>query len=293
MDTENNLMAERMPSLVSTRFDDRRATGLAGGWEVLRIFGRRKKAPLLRRGHELFESVKSDLGSSRIYPHASSPECQTPRKVARAIFQGLLPRGQGKTSRVGMRQGQDGHSGSVKVPLPEGTRQGDVVKLKLTVDHNKILHWWYSVGQGEFTAASPFNDPWTPRQLDPSEKRLLAFRRQMADELAAKNQLSDDTFKQELVNSLVQDNLLHDLEQLRTALAASYVTSGREIVRLEGSLKSKVQSLKSLVMGGPDFDLDLSKAGSASFQLAGSAGIPVTPERIPRGLDRTGESEHN
>jgi len=25
-------------------------------------------------------------------------------------------------------------------------------------------------------------------------------------------------------------------------------------------------------MGGPDFDLDLSKAGSASFQLAGSAG---------------------
>jgi hypothetical protein len=90
MDAENNLMAERMPSLVSTRFDDRRATGLAGGWEVLRIFGRRKKAPLLRRGRELFESVKSDLGSSRIYAHASSPECQTPRKVARAIFRGLL-----------------------------------------------------------------------------------------------------------------------------------------------------------------------------------------------------------
>jgi molecular chaperone DnaK (HSP70) len=32
MDAENNLMAERMPSLISTRFDDRRATGLAGGW---------------------------------------------------------------------------------------------------------------------------------------------------------------------------------------------------------------------------------------------------------------------
>jgi CHAT domain-containing protein len=55
----------------------------------------------------------------------------------------------------------------------------------------------------------------------------------------------------------------------------SYVTSGREIVRLEGSPKSKVQSLESLVMGGPDFDLDLSKARSASFQLAGSAGIPA------------------
>ena len=54
----------------------------------------------------------------------------------------------------------------------------------------------------------------------------------------------------------------------------SYVTSGREIVRLAASPKSNVQSPKSLVMGGPDFDLDLSKVGSASFQLAGAAGIP-------------------
>jgi CHAT domain-containing protein len=57
----------------------------------------------------------------------------------------------------------------------------------------------------------------------------------------------------------------------------SYVTSGREIVRLANptSPRSNVQSPKSLVMGAPDFDLDLSKAGSASFQLAGSAGIPA------------------
>ncbi|MEO5802765.1 MAG: CHAT domain-containing protein [Verrucomicrobiota bacterium] len=39
----------------------------------------------------------------------------------------------------------------------------------------------------------------------------------------------------------------------------SYVTSGREIVRLanQASSKSKVQGSKSLVMGNPDFDLDL------------------------------------
>src|ERR1035441_9201372 len=55
----------------------------------------------------------------------------------------------------------------------------------------------------------------------------------------------------------------------------SYVTCGREIVRLVGSPKSTVQGRKSLVMGGPDFDLDLSKAGSASFQLAGSAAFPA------------------
>lgn len=90
MDEENNLSAERMPTLISTRFDDRQATGLAKGWEVLQIFGRRKKAPLLRNGHELFESVKSDLGSSRFYAHASSPECNTPKKVAAAVFRTLL-----------------------------------------------------------------------------------------------------------------------------------------------------------------------------------------------------------
>ncbi len=55
----------------------------------------------------------------------------------------------------------------------------------------------------------------------------------------------------------------------------SYVTSGREIARLAGSPKFNVQNPKSLVMGGPDFDLDLSKAGSGSFQLAGSVGIPA------------------
>ncbi len=43
----------------------------------------------------------------------------------------------------------------------------------------------------------------------------------------------------------------------------SYVTSGREVARLARSPESKVQSLKSLVMGGPDFDLDLAKAGSS------------------------------
>jgi CHAT domain-containing protein len=56
----------------------------------------------------------------------------------------------------------------------------------------------------------------------------------------------------------------------------SYVTSGREIVRLANptSPKSNVQSPKSLVMGAPDFDLDLSKAGNASFQVAGAPGGP-------------------
>jgi hypothetical protein len=77
----------------------------------------------------------------------------------------------------------------------------------------------------------------------------------------------------------------------------SYVTSGREIVRLQsrsgvspdpnlpvaatnaageaGQAGRPSYVGPALVMGGPDFDLDLSKAGSASFQLAGSTGIPA------------------
>src|ERR1035437_3416093 len=38
------------------------------------------------------------------------------------------------------------------------------------------------------------------------------------------------TFKQELVNSLVQDNLLHDLEQLRTALATSPLSADHRLL---------------------------------------------------------------
>jgi CHAT domain-containing protein/tetratricopeptide (TPR) repeat protein len=74
----------------------------------------------------------------------------------------------------------------------------------------------------------------------------------------------------------------------------SYVTSGREIVRLQswsgvspdpnlpeattnaaGQVGRPSCVGPALVMGGPDFDFDFSKAGSASFQLAGAAGIPA------------------
>jgi CHAT domain-containing protein len=60
----------------------------------------------------------------------------------------------------------------------------------------------------------------------------------------------------------------------------SYVTSGREVVRLT-TPKSNVQSSKSLVMGNPDFDLDLAVAQASS--PASSAGIPA---RSPKSATR-------
>lgn len=56
----------------------------------------------------------------------------------------------------------------------------------------------------------------------------------------------------------------------------SYVTSGREVVRI-ACPKTRIQSSKSLVMGNPDFDLDL-KVAQAS-QPAGFAGIPARSSR--------------
>jgi molecular chaperone DnaK (HSP70) len=50
MDAENNLMAERMPSLVSTRFDDRRATGLAGGLGHSQFVAQWRLAPAAHAG---------------------------------------------------------------------------------------------------------------------------------------------------------------------------------------------------------------------------------------------------
>ena len=56
--------------------------------------------------------------------------------------------------------------------------------------------------------------------------------------------------------------LVHEGRFLIEDKTISYVGSGREIVRLAGGPKSKVQLSKSLVMGNPDCDLDLSSAGA-------------------------------
>jgi transposase len=63
----------------------------------------------------------------------------------------------------------------------------------------------------------------------------------------------------------------------------SYVTSGGEVVRL-ASPKSKVQSSKSLVMGNPDFDLDLESAPvrSAAVPSRSRSEETVTSESFQR-----------
>jgi molecular chaperone DnaK len=82
--------AERLPTVLASSMDGQRP-GWIFGWEFFRQFwGRRQKTQLLRHGENFFHSVKSDLGTLRVYPHASSPDYRTPESVAAAIIKQLL-----------------------------------------------------------------------------------------------------------------------------------------------------------------------------------------------------------
>lgn len=81
----------RMPTIVSRQFDDRRVKKALIGWEFFQQLSKpKRKADLLRHGQSFFHSVKSDLGSYRVYPRAFSPDYNEPEKVAAAIISHLL-----------------------------------------------------------------------------------------------------------------------------------------------------------------------------------------------------------
>jgi molecular chaperone DnaK (HSP70) len=91
VDEEGITRSYRMPTLLSSQWDAKKSADPLLGWDVLRYFGKKKKnSPLLRRGQDLFESVKNDLGSFRVYPHAFSDRFNTPEKIAEAVFRTLV-----------------------------------------------------------------------------------------------------------------------------------------------------------------------------------------------------------
>ena len=67
----------------------------------------------------------------------------------------------------------------------------------------------------------------------------------------------------------------------------SYVGSGREIARLTGGPKTKVQSSAPLVMGNPDFDLDLSSTAVAAARRRSSEPGAAVPQPAGLALTRT------
>lgn len=90
VDEGGGAKSDRLPTVLAKSMDRKRSRAIMG-WDFFQqFFGRRKQAGLLRHGANFFRSVKSDLGTLRVYPYAFSSDYQTPEKVTAAIIKKLL-----------------------------------------------------------------------------------------------------------------------------------------------------------------------------------------------------------
>lgn len=91
IDAESGAKSERIPTILGEQPDKRRRGTFLLGWDFIQTLLRpKRKGRLLRHGENFFQSVKSDLGTFRVYAHAFAPEYNTPEKVTTAIFARLL-----------------------------------------------------------------------------------------------------------------------------------------------------------------------------------------------------------
>jgi len=84
------------------------------------------------------------------------------------------------------------------------------------------------------------------------------------------------TFKQELVNSLAQDNLLHDLEQLRTALAATPLSAALRLLA-EATLNWLCRHLDLSQHLQPGQELEVPAERLRQYDLQGPPPAPEQP----------------
>jgi molecular chaperone DnaK (HSP70) len=89
-DSGMRLVTNRIPSIVSASLDPKSRGGALFGLDFLAAFRKKKKeAELLRRGRDYFSSVKSDLGTLRVYSRSRVPGCRTPAEVTSLILDRL------------------------------------------------------------------------------------------------------------------------------------------------------------------------------------------------------------
>jgi hypothetical protein len=84
------------------------------------------------------------------------------------------------------------------------------------------------------------------------------------------------TYKQELVNSLVRDNLLHDLEQLRTALAATPLSADLRLLP-EATLNWLCRHLDLSQHLQPGQELEVPTERLSQYDLQGTPPAPEQP----------------
>ena len=83
--------ADRVPSVIGVDLQDKRRRDLLFGWDFLGVFDRRRRDPLtpLRRGRDFFHSVKSDMGTNRVYPFSKPPLGRSPIEVTAGLLERL------------------------------------------------------------------------------------------------------------------------------------------------------------------------------------------------------------
>lgn len=84
--------SDRFPSIVGADFADKRKRHLLFGWDFLALFDRKRSKPLdpVRRGRDFFQSVKSDMGTNRVYPFSRLPDGRTPVEVTSRLLEQLV-----------------------------------------------------------------------------------------------------------------------------------------------------------------------------------------------------------
>ena len=78
---------ETFQSVVGLDPTDKRRSRLLFGGEFLDTFAKRRRTSALRRGRDFFTSVKSDMGTGRVYPFSRLPGLGTPVQVTAALLQ--------------------------------------------------------------------------------------------------------------------------------------------------------------------------------------------------------------
>ncbi|HEY8151849.1 MAG TPA: Hsp70 family protein [Vicinamibacteria bacterium] len=146
-------------------------------------------------------------------------------------------------------------AGTIRVSLPPDTAAGTPVSIKLRVDRDKTLHWWFKVGGAAAAPASSVNDPWCSRALTPDERRLLEHRRKMKEAVAAGQPVPAWMLASEA-------NLMRCAGQLEEALLAA------EQCLVEAPADANTHNIRGLVLDEMGASTEAERAFRAAADLA-------------------------
>ena len=146
-------------------------------------------------------------------------------------------------------------AGTVRVALPPDTPAGTPVRIKLRVDRDKTLHWWFQIGEAAAAPASSVNDPWCSRALTADERRLLDHRRRMKAAVAAGQPVPSWMLANEA-------NLMRGAGQLEEALLAA------EQCLAEAPSDASTHNIRGLVLDQMGAMAEAERAFRAAADLA-------------------------